>query len=171
MILRPEIKCHSYKGNRHRAPTTRTLYQTSWGGVEWSRHQNSNQYQRRTTHNHREPGTPSSGTAGVAEQQGSQILPTTMKTNLNDSPNGNGAQKPDTTSPSKKRPLSRQCTVPGCPTRGAVDETGTCSAHGAKRKRCKIEGCPNGKWLTKLLCSETYVMHMMCTSRENRDKL
>mmetsp|Transcript_26913 Transcript_26913/g.38498 ORF Transcript_26913/g.38498 Transcript_26913/m.38498 type:complete len:295 (+) Transcript_26913:228-1112(+) len=64
-----------------------------------------------------------------------------MNTNLKDSPNGSGAPS-DTTSPAK-RPL-RQCTVHGCPTRGAVDETGTCSAHGAKRKRCKIEGCPNG---------------------------
>jgi hypothetical protein len=47
--------------------------------------------------------------------------------------------------PQQQQPFKR-CSVPGCPTRGEVDETGTCSAHGTKRKRCKIEGCPNGEF-------------------------
>ncbi len=135
--------------NRHRAPTT----QNSSQNVLLHRDVGAtpHQYQRRTLYTiNREPAFIGDGRS--SEQQSSN-----MKTDLKeDSPN-NGAQKPDTTSPSKKRSLSRQCTVPGCPTRGAVDETGTCSAHGAKRKRCKIEGCPNGKWLTNLLCSETYI--------------
>eukprot|EP00984_Skeletonema_dohrnii_P006649 scaffold2366_cov122-Skeletonema_dohrnii-CCMP3373.AAC.9 len=70
-----------------------------------------------------------------------------MKTNSNDNPNSGGVFSPPGTSTAAKPQQQQQfkrCSVPGCPTRGEVDETGTCSAHGAKRKRCKIEGCPNG---------------------------
>mmetsp|Transcript_25567 Transcript_25567/g.39297 ORF Transcript_25567/g.39297 Transcript_25567/m.39297 type:complete len:345 (+) Transcript_25567:109-1143(+) len=68
-----------------------------------------------------------------------------MKTNSNVSPNSSGVFSPTATATAAKpQQQFKRCSVPGCPTRGEVDETGTCSAHGAKRKRCKIEGCPNG---------------------------
>jgi len=40
--------------------------------------------------------------------------------------------------------MKTRCSVAGCPTRGNVDDTGTCSCHGTKRRRCRIDGCANG---------------------------
>ena len=57
----------------------------------------------------------------------------------------NTTPTPSASNPDHALPQMKRCSVPGCPTQGVVDETGTCSAHGTKRKRCKMEGCPNGK--------------------------
>ena len=99
-----------------------------------------------------------------------------MKTNSNVSPNSSGVFSPTATATAAKpQQQFKRCSVPGCPTRGEVDETGTCSAHGAKRKRCKIEGCPNGMFMRATCCNNKYALSIiascdMCTCRRLSSK-